>query len=169
MSALVTDAAVLAAIDALQLRYIEALDEKDMDAWLATFAKAPDSAYYLTTRENHDDGLPLGLVHDDCHARLQDRVNFVTRIWAGVYQDYQPRHFVQRLRCEAVAGAAGEYDVKSNFSMIFTPSDSGRTQVFTAGVYLDRVVIGADGTAAFKTKRVVNDSRALEQYLVYPV
>lgn len=165
--ALVTDPVVLAAIDALQLRYIEALDDKDMNAWLATFAAQPDSAYFLTTRENFDDNLPGGLIHDDCYARLEDRVNFVTRIWAGVYQDYQPRHFVQRLRCTALGN--GEYDVKSNFTMIFTPSDTGRTIVFTAGTYLDRVVLGADGTAAFRTKRVVNDSRALEQYLVYPV
>jgi len=157
----------LAAIDDLQIRYIAALDDKDMQGWLATFAQAPDSAYFLTTQQNVEENLPLGLIHDDNYARLQDRVNFVTRIWAGVYQDYQTRHFVQRTRC--VQLGAGEYEVKSNFGLIFTPSDTGRAQVFTAGIYLDRVVINADGTAAFRTKKVINDTPALEQYLVYPV
>lgn len=167
MSAVVTNPETLAAIDALQVRYILALDDKDMQGWLATFSTERNAAYFLTTQQNVEENLPLGLIHDDNRARLEDRVNFVTRIWDGVYQDYQTRHFVQRLVCIEVGD--GEYEVKSNFSMIYTPSDTGRAAVFTAGVYLDRVLVGAGGAACFKSKKVVNDTPMLEQYVVYPI
>jgi 3-phenylpropionate/cinnamic acid dioxygenase small subunit len=164
---IVTKPEVLAAIDALQLRYIGALDDKDMSGWLATFSTQADAAYFLTTAQNVDENLPLGLIHDDNHARLEDRVTFVTKIWAGTYQDYQTRHFVQRITSVEVGD--GEYEVKSNFSMLYTPSDTGRAEVFTAGVYLDRVLVGAHGAACFKSKKVINDTPVLTRYLVYPI
>jgi 3-phenylpropionate/cinnamic acid dioxygenase small subunit len=159
-------AQVLATIDELQARYISALDGKNMEEWLATFSTRPDASYVLTTAENSDAKRPLALVLDDCRARLEDRVTFVTKVWRGTYQDYHTRHFVQRTGCNAVSD--GEFEVRSNFSVMFTPDDTGRTELFTAGVYVDRVAL-ADNQAVFRSKKVITDSALMARYLVYPL
>jgi 3-phenylpropionate/cinnamic acid dioxygenase small subunit len=157
---------VLARIDDLQARYIRALDDKRMDDWLACFSARPDSSYILNTAENEDRKRPLALILDDCRGRLEDRVSFVTRIWRGTYQDYRTRHFVQRTGCNADASAGLE--VVTNFTVLFTPEDTGRTEVFAAGVYIDRVV-PVDGGLVFLSKKAVIDSSLMARYLVYPL
>lgn len=159
------DRDVLAQIDALQCRYIAALDSKNMDAWLNTFSNDPDASYICTTAENVEADLPLGLILDDCHARLEDRVTFVTKIWAGTYSEYRTRHFVQRTDCRAAVD--GNFDVESQFMILHTPSDTRRSEVFACGVYIDRIRIEPGG-AAFLSKKVITDADAVQRYVVFP-
>ncbi len=157
---------ILAQIDALQARYIVALDTKKMDAWLATFCQDDDASYICTTAENEEGGFPIGWILDDCHARLQDRMTFVTKIWAGTYSDYRTRHFVQRTLCRQAS--ADLYEVESNFMVMFTPADTQRSEIFAGGNYIDRIRIGPDG-ASFLSKKVVNDAPAVQRYVVFPI
>ena len=151
-------------IDALQVRYIDALDGKKMPDWLATFG--PDGQYVCKTAESEEAGWPMALIMDDNHGRLVDRVKFVEKVWAGTFQDYQTRHFVQRIE---VSPADGEmYRVRSNFSIAFTRSDTGRTDVLAAGVYHDLVEIKGD-QALFRSKKVLIDAPLLPHYIVYPL
>lgn len=157
---------ISAQIDALQVRYIAALDAKKMHDWLATFSADADASYICTTAENLAANLPVALMLDDCYARLQDRVTFVTKIWAGTYTDYRTRHFIQRTACRAAG--AGLFEVETNFSVTYTPGDTGRSELFATGVYLDRVVVGADG-ARFRSKKAVTDTTVVERYVVFPL
>ncbi len=157
---------ILAAIDALQVRYIAALDAKDMQAWLATFSADRDASYICTTAESERANRQLALIMDDCHDRLEDRVTFVTKIWAGTYADYQTRHFVQRTACRPAAD--GSFEVESNVMVAYTPSETGRAELFTTGVYRDRIVIDASG-ASFRSKKVVTDTAVVERFMVYPL
>ena len=156
---------VLRRIDDLQLTYIDALDSKDMAGWLAAFDKAA-AEYYVIPREHVEDNLPLSLLHDDCRARLLDRVNFIDTVWAGIYEDYQTRHFVQRVRARP-ADAPDEYDVKSNVSVMYTDGD-GHAHVLAVGTYEDRVRVGP-GEARFVRKRVILDNFTTPRYIVYPL
>jgi anthranilate 1,2-dioxygenase small subunit len=151
-------------IDELQVRYLDALDRKNMAAWAGTFAE--EAQYICTTAENEDAGLPLALMMDDCRGRIEDRVKFVEKVWAGTFQDYQTRHFVQRLAC--TAARAGLYSVRSNFAVAFTRSDTGESSILAAGVYDDLVDLSG-GQALFQSKRVVVDSPVLPHYVVYPL
>lgn len=153
-------------IDELQTRYIHALDSKNIPAWLDTFAVVPEASYICNTQENVDRGLPLALILDDCHARLQDRVTYITKIWAGTFQDYRTRHFTQRVSAEM--NADGSVRVSTNFSVLYTPEDSGSTQVLTAGVYEDIVSLKGD-RAQFLSKKAITDTSILPRYLVYPL
>jgi 3-phenylpropionate/cinnamic acid dioxygenase small subunit len=153
-------------IDELQTRYIHALDSKNIPGWLAAFAETPDASYICITQESVERNLPLALIMDDCYARLQDRVTYITKIWAGTFQDYRTRHFTQR-----VSAAKLSHDtvaVHTNFTVIYTPEDTGTSEVLTAGVYED-VVLLADGGAQFLSKRAVMDTSILPRYLVYPL
>ncbi len=154
-------------IDELQTRYIHVLDSKNMEGWLAAFAETPEASYICTTQESVARNLPLALILDDCYARLQDRVTYITKIWAGTFQDYRTRHFIQRVS----AGQLTKDTVRvcTNFTVIYTPDDTGSSEVLTAGVYEDVVRLSGDGGAQFLSKRAVTDTSVLPRYLVYPL
>ncbi|HAC33825.1 MAG TPA: aromatic-ring-hydroxylating dioxygenase subunit beta, partial [Gammaproteobacteria bacterium] len=87
------NAEIRAQIAELQSDYIAALDEQNMPGWLATFDAQAE--YYCRSKENEDGELPVGYMFDDCRERLQDRVKYVDQIWAGTFEEYQTRHFLQ--------------------------------------------------------------------------
>ncbi len=157
-------AEILAGIDALQLAYARALDRFDMPAWLGCFEDGAGS-YICTTRENEEQGLALALMMDDSRQRLADRVRFIDEVWAGTFEEYTTRHFVQRLDC--AESAPGRYTVESNFMVAYT-TDRRNSEILCAGIVLDEIVIEGAG-ARFASKKAVLDTVTTPRYLVYPV
>jgi anthranilate 1,2-dioxygenase small subunit len=150
-------------IDALQMSYIAALDSKDMQGWLDSFTA--DGSYVCIANENEESGLPLALMMDDCHERLEDRVTYVTKVWAGTFEDYQTRHFVQRIACTPKGGDL--YETVSNFTVFYTDS-AGNTGTLVCGRYVDQIVVG-NGGAKLKSRRAVMDTNVAPRYIVYPI
>ena len=161
----VDDLHLLGQFDALQIRYADALDTKDMPRWADTFSTEDCASYILTTRENVNGGLPLALMLDDCRGRILDRITYITKIWAGTFQDYATRHFVQRT---AVTTQGDDYAMRSNFTVVYTPEDTGTSAVLAAGVYEDVLRMGNDGPRLL-SRRAVLDTSVLPRYLVYPL
>jgi 3-phenylpropionate/cinnamic acid dioxygenase small subunit len=160
----VTDPVTLTRLAMLQNDYIDALDRKDMAAWLDSFSSRPDASYVCISAENEVAGHPIALMLDDCHGRLEDRLVFVTRIWRGTYQEYATRHFVQLL--DAEQEDSGTYRLLSNYTINYSmePHVSG---VLCMGVYRDTVV-EEGGELRFLSKRAVYDTNVLPRYIVYP-
>lgn len=152
------------AIDALQTAYLAALDKGDMAAWAATFSLAPETSHFCISAENDRRGLPLALMYDDCRGRIDDRVSFVTKVWAGTYQPYRTRHFIQRLSCAATGSQ--QYRVTSGFTIMMTP-EGGATTVLTSGEYRDLIDIQGEH-AVFRERRAVYDADVLPRYIVFP-
>lgn len=150
--------------DELQIAYIRALDRRDMQAWMACFSKG-DGAYTCIGRENEEQGLPLPLMLDDCPARLRDRVKYVTKVWVGTYEDYQTRHFVQRLEAKELPN--GSLTIQSNFVVSYTTM-RGASEILVTGVYEDIVNV-ENGVPVFASKTAVLDTTVTPRYLVYPV
>ena len=163
---MIAEPGALAAIDALQTRYIAALDSRNMDDWLATFSRDPEASYICTTAESEEAGLALALILDDTYARLKDRVTYVTRIWAGTFPDYRTRHFIQRLTCRFAQD--NRYEVETNFLVAFTPVETGRTELFATGTYFDHIVLEGED-ASFLAKKVVMDASMVERFMAYPL
>jgi 3-phenylpropionate/cinnamic acid dioxygenase small subunit len=159
----VTDPQILARVDALQLDYIAALDARDMDGWAGCFGDP--CSYVCVSRENEDQGLPLAIMMDDSRARIKDRINYVTKVWAGTFEDYTTRHFVQRLACKQDGSAL--LRVKSNIMVAYTTA-RGRSEILVAGIYEDEIDV-AGAAAKFRSKRVILDTVATPRYLVYPI
>ena len=147
----------------LLLRYIKALDNQDMKGWLACFSQS--GSYICTTRENVEQGLPVATMMDDTRARLEDRVKTIEEVWAGTYEDYQTRHFIQSLQCGPRAD--GSWQVESNFVVTYTTAN-GNMSVLAAGVYYDEVVL-EDDEVKLASRRAVLDSVLTPRYLVYPI
>jgi 3-phenylpropionate/cinnamic acid dioxygenase small subunit len=158
----VADNEILGLIDALHLRYTRALDNQDMDAWLACFSR--DGGYVCTTRESEQQSLRVALMLDDSYDRLTDRVRYVTKVWNGTFEDYTTRHIVQRVSC---APAADAWTVESNFIVAYTTS-AGSSDMLATGLYRDEIVIDA-GTAALRSRTAVLDTITTPRYLVYPI
>ncbi|MET0659697.1 MAG: aromatic-ring-hydroxylating dioxygenase subunit beta [Steroidobacteraceae bacterium] len=153
---------VIERVDALQLEYLRALGRRDMQAWADCFGEP--ASYVCTTSENEEQGLPLALMLDDSRERIADRVNYVTRVWAGTFEDYRMRHFVQRLTC--VEQSPNLFAVETQFLVAYTTT-RGQSEVLATGVYLDTVVI--DAATKFRSKKAVLDTAVVPRYVVYPI
>lgn len=150
--------------DELQIAYLSALNRRNIRAWMESFSKQHGS-YTCIARENEEQGLPLALMLDDCPERLLDRVKYITEVWAGTFEDYHTRHFVQRLSSSVVDG--GLLSVSSNFVVAYTTM-KGRSEILVTGTYED-VIANEGGRVCFKSKRAVLDTTVTPRYLVYPV
>ncbi|HAC34467.1 MAG TPA: aromatic-ring-hydroxylating dioxygenase subunit beta [Gammaproteobacteria bacterium] len=153
---------VLLAIDNAQNAYINALDSKNMEGWLSCFST--DGSYICIAAENEANNLPIALMLDDCYARLQDRVTYVDKVWAGTFEDYQTRHFTQRIEAESIGNDT--YRVITNYHILYTP-EQGQTNVLVTGHYEDEIVVG--DKPLFKSKKAVMDTNVSPRYIVYPV
>jgi len=162
-----TDSGLQDVLDRLLLADADALDSKDMQRWLSNYADEPQASYYCRSAENTENKLELGFMFDDCRARLEDRVTYVNEIWAGTFQDYRTRHFVQRVSYER--NGDDTIALRTNFSVFMTPEDTGITKVLAAGQYLDTVRLAGGGGAKFLSRRAELDTSVLPRYLVYPV
>lgn len=155
---------IIARVDALQLRYADALDSKDTDAWVQCF-DAKNASYICIPLENVQEDLPLALMMDDSIARIGDRAKFVTKVWAGTFEDYSTRHFVQRLTVQP--GADGVVTVRSNFMVAYTTA-AGSSEILATGQYIDEIALSGS-TALFRSRHAVLDTVTTPRYLVYPI
>lgn len=157
------EAATLARIDALQQRYARVLDARDMAGWAGCFSES--ASYICIPRENVEQDLPVALMMDDSLARIHDRVTYIAKVWAGTFEDYQTRHFVQRIDC--AQRGPDLITVESNFMVAYTTA-RGRSEILVAGTYEDAIELGPSD-ARFRAKKAVLDTATTPRYLVYPV
>ena len=164
----IDDRRVEALVRALERRYVDALDSRRMDAWLDCFTE--DGSYYVIAADNDSDDLPLCLMMDDCRERIEDRATFVREVWPGSFEEYQTRHFIQPLRLESepeTENGPGMFAALANFT-VFATDARGRTSLFIAGQYRDRIrVEGVE--CRYRERRVVMDTFTTPGVVVYPL
>jgi 3-phenylpropionate/cinnamic acid dioxygenase small subunit len=73
------------------------IDAAEFDAWLALFATT--CSYHIVPRENHERGLPAGLVYCDSRAMLEDRIHALRE--ANKYNIHTDRHLIGLLASSA--------------------------------------------------------------------
>lgn len=149
-------------IQQLHTHYAQILDEDKLEQWPALFTS--DGRYCITTRENHQAGLPLALFSCQGRGMLQDRVTGYRKI--NVYEPHCYRHHVSALSVQDEG--AQLWRCSSNFLVVRT-LHTGAMTVFATGVYLDQIVQDADGELRFAERRVVTDSRQTDTLLVIPL
>jgi 3-phenylpropionate/cinnamic acid dioxygenase small subunit len=156
----------LAALDRLQAQYSLALDSQDMQGWLNLFSEDAAASYICTTRQNIENGHPLALMLDDCRARLEDRLTYVTRVWAGTFQRYYTRHLTQRLEVTEFEG--GALRMLTAMVVYYTAEEDGVSKVLVTGLY-DDVVDLTHAEPKFLAKKAILDTSVMPRYLVYPL
>jgi anthranilate 1,2-dioxygenase small subunit len=141
--------------------YADCLDSDALERWPEFFTE--DCRYRITSAENYDSGMPLGLIYATSKNMLHDRVSALRE--ANIYEPQRYRHIVSGLRIAPEQD--GAFDIAANFVVIRTMQDGAMT-LFAAGRYIDRVVRG-EGEWLFAHKDVVLDSRQIDTLLAIPL
>jgi anthranilate 1,2-dioxygenase small subunit len=148
-------------LEQLYADYVHCLDADELERWPDFFTE--DCYYRVTSAENYEAGLPLGLIYATSRNMVKDRVSALRE--ANIYEPQRYRHLVSSIRI--VGEAAGELDTQANFLVVRTMQDGDMT-IFAAGHYADRIVRD-DGAWKFARKEVVLDSRQIDTLLAIPI
>jgi anthranilate 1,2-dioxygenase small subunit len=145
----------------LYTAYAACLDTDALESWPEFFTQ--DCRYRITSAENYDSGLPIGLIYATSKNMLRDRVSALRQ--ANIYEPQRYRHLVTGV---AIAGRDSDgLDVTASFLVVRTMQDGGMI-LFAVGRYIDRVAYGPAGWL-FARKEVVLDSRRIDTLLAIPL
>jgi 3-phenylpropionate/cinnamic acid dioxygenase small subunit len=148
-------------LEALYTDYAACLDSDGLEHWPEFFIE--ECVYRVTSAENYDAGLPLGLIYATSRNMLKDRVSALRQ--ANIYEPQRYRHLISGIRIER--DDIDALEVTANFLVVRTMQD-GAMILFAAGRYVDGVVHGATGWH-FARKIVVLDSRRIDTLLAIPL
>jgi anthranilate 1,2-dioxygenase small subunit len=148
-------------LEQLYTDYVHCLDADELERWPDFFTD--DCFYRVTSAENFEAGLPLGLIHATSRNMLKDRVSALRE--ANIYEPQRYRHLVSSIRIVEDRGEA--IDLAANFLVVRTMQEGDMT-LFAAGRYVDRVV-RASADWKFARKEVVLDSRQIDTLLAIPI
>src|SRR6266849_10591838 len=137
------------------------LDDDRLEEWPEFFT--PDCTYRVTSAENYEAGLPLGIIYATSKNMLVDRVMALRR--ANIYEPQRYRHLISSMQIATAEGHA--LGAVANFLVVRTMQDGAMT-LFAAGRYIDRVV-RTDPGWKFAGKQVILDSRQIDTLLAIPL
>jgi 3-phenylpropionate/cinnamic acid dioxygenase small subunit len=148
-------------LDALYADYAHCLDNDALEDWPGFFTE--DCTYRITSAENFEAGLPLGIVYATSNGMLVDRVMALRK--ANIYEPQRYRHMIGAIKIGAEED--GALAVVANLVVVRIMQD-GAMILFAVGRYIDRVVRRGDGWK-FAKKDVVLDSRQIDTLLAIPL
>jgi Small subunit of phenylpropionate dioxygenase len=152
-----------AEIDDFNAAYAAALDEGRLQDWPGFFT---DEAFYLiTSRENHDAGLPVGLVYCEGAGMLRDRAFAIEK--TAMFAPRYLRHIVGTSRLLS-GGEDGTVAATANYLVLQTLFDRPESTIHQVGTYIDRFR-RVDGVLKLQERRCVYDNLLVPNALVYPV
>jgi anthranilate 1,2-dioxygenase small subunit len=156
-----TDIARQLELEALYTDYAACLDSDALEHWPEFFIA--DCVYRVTSAENYEADLPLGLIYATSRNMLKDRVSALRQ--ANIYEPQRYRHLISGVRVHR--DDVDALEVWANFLVVRTMQD-GAMMVFAVGRYVDSVVRGVAGWH-FARKTVILDSRQIDTLLALPL
>ena len=148
-------------LEALYADYVHCLDADELERWPDFFTE--DCFYRVTSAENYEAGLPLGLIYATSKNMLRDRVSALRE--ANIYEPQRYRHLVSSIKL--LAEEPGRHGLTANFIVVRTMQDGAMT-VFAAGRYVDEAR-RAGGAWKLARRDVVLDSRRIDTLLAIPI
>jgi 3-phenylpropionate/cinnamic acid dioxygenase small subunit len=148
-------------LEELYTDYVHCLDADELERWPDFFTE--DCFYRVTSAENYEAGMPLGLIHATSRNMLKDRVSALRE--ANIYEPQRYRHLVSSIKIGKELGET--LDLVANFIVVRTMQEGDMT-LFGAGRYVDQVRY-EDGIWKFARKTVVLDSRQIDTLLAIPL
>lgn len=154
-----------AQIEDLTAAYVECLDTDRLEEWPDFFIER--CVYKVIPYENAALGMPIPLIYGDSRGMLRDRI--VAHRNANFFAPHLYRHLVGRVRI--VGEEKGVISARANYAVFRTmldPSNYGRSELFSVGVYNDKIVF-ENGQPRFLEKIVVVDTSQILTLLVTPL
>jgi anthranilate 1,2-dioxygenase small subunit len=148
-------------VEALLARYVHCIDDGKLEEWPALFADP--CKYLITSAENYERNLPIGIFIATSRGMLQDRVSALRE--ANIYEPQRYRHLVSSVLVTGESG--GAVTAQANFQVIRTMYD-GTMDLFCTGKYLDRIV-GNGAERKYAEKLVILDNKRIDTLLAIPL
>jgi len=151
-----------AAVATLHARYGALLDDGPIEEWPALFT---DVCFYrVVSADDHDRGLPLGLIRCESRAMLCDRIRAVQEL--SMYVPRRLRHVVGYPIVSAAPDGAAWRSTAAFAVYQALPGEPLETLV--VGRYLDEIVDDGDALR-FRTREVVYDNALIPNSIVMPI
>ena len=154
-------AAVRDAIARLQMQYVHAIDNGEYERWPQLFTEK--CVYRIIPRVEYEQGRLIGVWFCDNRGMLIDRVSALREV--NVYEPHVYRHVIGPT--EVLEYADGAYRTQTSYIVIRTMHD-GEMTVFSAGRYVDEIVVEGD-EALLRKRSVVTDSARYDTLVVIPL
>ena len=148
-------------IEEFNTEYARVLDEGDLETWPNFFTD--DGIYRITSRENADDDLPIGLIYCDGRGMLVDRIRAILK--TTTHEPRYLRHFNSNVQVASCAD--GRISSGSNYLVVETLMEGG-TNIFQSGRYEDTFV-RVDGALRLSARHCIYDTLLITNALIYPV
>jgi anthranilate 1,2-dioxygenase small subunit len=153
--------AASAAIARLMTQYVHAIDNDELERWPQFFTA--NALYQIVPRSAYDQGHPVGIWFCDNRDMLEDRVSSIREV--NIFEPHVYRHVIGPT--EILGASGGVYRAQTSYIVVRTMHD-GEMSVFSAGRYVDEIVL--DKNAALLQKRVVvTDSARYDTLVVIPL
>jgi anthranilate 1,2-dioxygenase small subunit len=162
MSALPVDPDLRSRIEDFLADSVQAIDDGAVERWPLFFTE--DGFYQIIPRAGFAAGHPVGIMTCAGRGMMQDRVEALRD--ANVYEPHTYCHVLMRPVVQR--GDDGTILARTNFALYRT-MQGGRTELFAAGSYRDRIVIAEDGGLRLKSRHVVLESRRIDILVVLPI
>ncbi len=152
-------------VEELLNAYAQCIDDDRLEEWPDFFTER--CLYKIIPWENASRDLPVALIYCDSRGMLRDRV--VAHRKANLFAPHLYRHLVGNT--QVTGQDAGAVLARSNYAVFRTlvdPIDFGRTEIYSVGVFRDRIVF-EEGTARFQEKIVLADTCRVQSLMVTPI
>ena len=141
--------------------YAHVIDDDYLEEWPKFFAQ--DCIYQITTKENYQSNLPVGIMYCEGRGMLNDRVKALRT--ANIFEPHSYCHVLGVSSLEKKG--ANEILSRTNFT-VFRTMQSGETERFAAGKYLDEIRFD-EQNIEIVSRRVILESRRVDILLVIPL
>jgi anthranilate 1,2-dioxygenase small subunit len=149
----------------LMARYGSAIDNGELEAWPPLFTE--QCLYRIVTRIDFDAGRDFGIWFCNSRDMLIDRVNSIRSV--NVYEPHVYRHVLGPTEIIGASSGPGAltYECETSYMIIRTGYE-GEMVVFSAGRYVDRVLVD-ETCAQFAERSVVTDSYRYDTLVALPL
>lgn len=142
--------------------YAAELDRGDVEKWPDFFTD--DACYRVIARDNHEAGMPLGLMYCNGMGMLKDRAYAIKHT-----EMYAPRYVLHSVSLVRVLAFDGTHaTAEANFLVHETLVDEP-TRLLMAGRYDDRFRVMPDGRLKLAKRDCIFDSVLVSNCVVFPV
>jgi anthranilate 1,2-dioxygenase small subunit len=150
-------------VNEFNVAYAAALDEQRLMDWAEMFTD--DAFYVVTSRENSDHGLPVGLIYCDSKRMIHDRAFALekTTMFAPRYL----RHIIGNLQVSP-PDANDRIRARANYALFQVLYDRPEAKLHQVGAYHD-IFRRVDGVLKLAERRCVYDSLLVDNALCLPV
>ncbi len=149
------------AIEALNARYVDCLDQGRFEEWPDFFTE--NGGYKIISAENHGQGLPLGVI--DCRGRAMMRDRITALRDANIYEEHRYRRILSTPLVREIGEGAIRAETPYQVTRIMR---DGSAMLFSVGRYLDRLVT-EDGQLRLAERFAVFDNKRIDTLLVIPL